>query len=198
MKPRLAPLKGVSDVFLWIAAVGGVVSISIVVVSVVFGISLIMFKTGSMSPTIPAGSLAILRKIPASEIRVGDIITLDRANELPITHRVTSVMPQEGEFRAVTMRGDANLSDDASAYVVDRGRIVMLSIPGLSSVVVWFSNPLVLGGLSVGAALLVTWGFWPKVLKRRRKHLAIAATSHPKRSELQRFYPTRVRSSHDQ
>ena len=164
--------KGFADVLLWVAAIGGFVSIGLLVASVAFGVGLIMFKTGSMSPGMPAGSLAVVREIPAREIRVGDVITLDRVNELPITHRVTSVLPEEGEFRAITMRGDANLSDDASAYVVDRGRIVMWSMPGLSNVVVWFSNPLVLGGLSVGTALLVTWAFWPKMLKRKRKHLA--------------------------
>ncbi len=44
-----------------------------------------------MEPTIPTGSLAVVHEIPASEIAVGDIVTVDRPGQLPITHRVTSV-----------------------------------------------------------------------------------------------------------
>jgi signal peptidase len=139
----------------------------LVIASFGFGISLIMFQTGSMSPTIPAGSLAVVREIPAREIRVGDVMTIDRDNALPITHRVTSVSPDQGEFRSLTMRGDANTSDDPVAYVVDTGRIAMWSMPGLASVVVWFSNPLVLGSLSISMALLVTWAFWPRARDRK-------------------------------
>ena len=51
-----------------------------------------MFKTGSMSPTITAGSVALVREIPASEINVGDVVTVDREDALPVTHRVTSIV----------------------------------------------------------------------------------------------------------
>lgn len=163
---------GIADVLLWIAAVSGLVSIGLVIASFGFGISLIMFKTGSMSPAIPAGSLAIEREIQASEIHVGDVMTIDRQNQLPISHRVTSVSPDQGEFRAITMRGDANSIDDPIVYVVDHGRIVLFSAPGLSGVVVWLSHPLVHGVLAIGAAGLVLWAFWPRTERRKRKHLA--------------------------
>ena len=41
-----------------LAAVGGVVCIAAVIAAFAFNITLIMFKTGSMSPTITAGSLS--------------------------------------------------------------------------------------------------------------------------------------------
>lgn len=157
------------DVLLWIAALGGLASIGLLVASFAFGISLIMFKTGSMSPTIPAGSLAVLRMIPASDIRVGDVMTVDRVNELPITHRVTSVLPKEGAFRAITMRGDANESDDPVVYKIDQGRIVLWAWPSLASFVVWMSNPFVLGVLSVAMGGIITWAFWPRSRVRARQ-----------------------------
>jgi signal peptidase len=74
---------------------------------------------------------------------------------------VTSVAGS-GDTRTITLRGDANPTDDIAPYVVSTVREVWLSVPGWANVVVWFSNPLVLGGLTVGATALVTWAFWPR------------------------------------
>jgi signal peptidase len=60
------------------------------------------------------------------------------------------------------MRGDANPADDPQPYVVDSVRKVLVSVPGLAVVVVWFQNPVVLGMLTLGASALVTWMFWPR------------------------------------
>ena len=150
------------DLALTVAAVGGVVCILLVVAASVFHITLIMFKTGSMSPTIPAGSLAVVREIPATEARVGDVVTISRTGELPITHRVTSATPQGGSTVTITMKGDANDIEDPEPYVVDSVRIVLLSVPGLANAVLAVSNPFVLGGITLGAALLVSWAFWPR------------------------------------
>lgn len=155
---RLASRVG--NVLLWVASAGGVVCIALVLLSAVFHVSLIMFKTGSMSPTIPTGSLAVVREIPASDIRVGDVVTVDRPGALPVTHRVTSVSGS-GEARQITMRGDANPVEDPAPYDVTSVRLVVASVPQLASVVVWMSNPLVLGAIAIAAGLLVTWSFWP-------------------------------------
>jgi signal peptidase len=146
-----------------LAALGGLVCIVLVILAWVFNISLIMFKTGSMSPTIPAGSLAVVREIPAAEIKVGDVITVDREGNLPVTHRVTSIDlgASEGQ-RILTMRGDANSVDDPFPYVVDTARSTFWHMPGLAKIVVWFGNPWVLGSFTIAAALLVTWSFWPR------------------------------------
>ncbi|HEV7741993.1 MAG TPA: signal peptidase I, partial [Pseudolysinimonas sp.] len=155
------PVGVLGDVLLWIASIAGAVCILSVIAAVGFHVTLIMFKTGSMAPTIPTGSLAVVHEIPASEIRIGDIVTVDRAGDLPVTHRVTSVTG-DGSSRTITLRGDANPTDDVAPYVVDHVRVVWTWIAGWAGVVVWFSNPLVLGGLTVGATALVTWAFWPR------------------------------------
>ncbi len=163
------------EVALTAAALGGLVCIVLVVLALAFGLTLIMFKTGSMAPTIPAGSLALVHDIPAGDVRVGDVVTLSRPNKLPVTHRVTSVTPLSAETYSITMRGDANLADDATPYVVDRARIVVASTPGLANVVVLVSQPFVMAGLSVAAGALVAWAFWPRE-KRRSKHGPLEAT----------------------
>ncbi|UOR01075.1 signal peptidase I [Leucobacter allii] len=166
--------RAIGNALLNLAALGGVVCIVLVILSVVFHISLIMFKTGSMSPTIPAGSVAIVREIPATEIEVGDVVTVDRAGALPVTHRVTSVSGS-GETRIVTMRGDANEAEDPTPYTVSEVRRVLFAVPELARVVVWFSNPWVLGALTIGASILVTWAFWPRGPRGPRPDAGVAA-----------------------
>ena len=166
---RRSPAGVLGDLLLWIASVGGLVCIIGVIAAVVFHVTLIMFKTGSMEPTIPTGSLAIVHEIPASEIRVGDIVTVERVGQLPVTHRVTSV-DGSGDTRTITLRGDANPTDDIEPYLVSTVRIAWIWFPGWASVVVWFSNPVVLGSLTVGATCLVTWAFWPREDGRRGPH----------------------------
>lgn len=168
----------VGNILLNTAAAGGVVCILAVIASLAFDITLIMFKTGSMSPTIPTGSLAVVREIPASEIQVGDIVTVDRAGLPPITHRVTSVSPAVGDQRTITMRGDANPVDDPQGYTLDHARIVLVSFPGLAYVVVALAHPLVLALTTLGATILVAWAFWPRSARpaKTRKPASAVAT----------------------
>ena len=168
-RTRRTPAGVIGDALLWVASIGGVICILLVIAAVFFNITLIMFKTGSMEPTIPTGSLAVVHKIAAAEIAVGDIVTVDRPGQLPVTHRVTSI-EGAGDTRTITLRGDANPTDDVEPYVVDTVRVVWTWIPGWAGVVVWFSNPLVLGALTLGATALVTWAFWPRDAGRGRRH----------------------------
>ena len=157
----------ITDVVLWIAAVGGVICIALVVLAVTAQITLIMFSTGSMSPTIPAGSVAVVQRIDAAEIAVGDVVTVDREDDLPVTHRVTAIEPgATGAERLITMRGDANASEDAFPYAVSSVRIVLFSIPGIATIVAGMGNPLVLGVLTLAATGLVIWAFWPRSDRR--------------------------------
>jgi signal peptidase len=104
-----------------------------------------------------------VQKEPASTLQIGDIVTVDRAGDLPITHRITSISPgPTPDQRIITMKGDANATEDPSPYTISEGRIVRGSVPGLAYVIVWFGDPIVLGVLTVGAAALVTWAFWPR------------------------------------
>lgn len=160
-RARIARILGGS--ILNVAALGGLVCLVLVVLAFTLNISLIMFKTGSMSPTIPAGSLSMVREIPAAEIKVGDVVTVDRPAALPITHRVTSVAPGPADHeRIITMKGDANEAEDPFPYTVESVRIVLASLPNLAHGVVWLSQPWVMAVLTIGSSALVTWAFWPR------------------------------------
>lgn len=155
--------RTLGDLGLWIAAAAGAVCIVLVILAVSANITLIMFRTGSMSPTIPAGSVAVVQRVDASQMQVGDVVTVDRDDELPVTHRITSIGPGATEDeRIITMRGDANADDDPFPYTVTSVRTVLFSIPGIASVIVGMGDPWVLGTLTAGATVLVIWAFWPR------------------------------------
>lgn len=159
--------KVLGELLLWCAAAAGVVCLVLVVLAYTMNITLIMFRTGSMAPAIPAGSVAVVQRVPASDISVGDVVTVDREGLLPVTHRVTSVEAgTDAATRVITLRGDANAADDPLPYEVESVRIVRFSVPGLAPVIAAFGNPFVLGTLTVGASLLVVWAFWPRASKR--------------------------------
>src|SRR5688500_5253324 len=103
------------EVVLTVLAAGGALCIVLVIAAGWFGVSIILFSTGSMSPTIPAGSAALVRDVPASEVEVGDVVTVDRVDALPVTHRVVAV-EGSGSSRELTLRGDANPVDDPLPY----------------------------------------------------------------------------------
>jgi len=145
-----------------ILAAGGLVCILLVIAAFAFKITVIMFATGSMSPAIPTGSIAFVREIPASDMQVGDVVTVDRSPELPVTHRVVEIVSRDGDTVTFRMKGDANADPDPIGYTKQTVRLVMFSIPGLASVIVWFQNPFVLGAITLAAAALVTWAFWPR------------------------------------
>lgn len=153
----------VVELLLWAAALAGLAAIVLVICAHIFGLSLILFRTGSMEPTIPQGAASLVQEVPASEVAVGDVVTVDRAGRLPVTHRVTSVEAGEGpQERIITMQGDANVAEDPEPYTVTEVRAVLWSVPGMAEPIHRLSDPWVMGTVTVGAALLVGWAFWPR------------------------------------
>ena len=161
MRRRRNAASVVGDVLLTIAAAAGAVCIALVVAAVAFDVSIMLFKTGSMSPAIPAGSAALVREVPAASVDVGDVVTVDRPGRLPVTHRVVAISGSGAE-RELTLRGDANPVDDPMPYRVSTVRIVLFAVPGIATAIAALGNPLVLGGLTLGATALVVWAFWPR------------------------------------
>lgn len=162
MRPRRSAVSRLSDALLSVLSFAGVLCIIAVICAFAFNISLIMFKTGSMSPTIPTGSLAIVQEKSAADIRIGDVTTIDRPGQLPVTHRVTAVEPAGTGRYEIRMKGDANDTEDPQAYEVSDVRKVLWSTPGLGYFVAKAQNPKVMAGTTLAMAVLVTWAFWPR------------------------------------
>ena len=119
---------------------------------------------GSMEPTIHAGDLLLNRTMPATSIKVGDIIAFDtpkeerEQKELPATlaHRVMSIEGRAGELVFVT-KGD-NSDTDRMPVPASAVRGVMVKNLGvLGRPFILFTNTriLVMVGLPVVAFLVV-------------------------------------------
>lgn len=165
-RTRRSPWAVAGDIVLNVLAVGGIICIALVACAFFFNITLIMFKTGSMSPSIPTGSLAVVQAVPADSVQVGDVVTVDREGKLPITHRVVAADTiAESGVTVLELKGDANADSDPGLYQVTEVRKVLWSVPELARVIVYFSNPYVLGVITLSMATLVVAVFWPRERK---------------------------------
>jgi len=150
------------DILLWVAGVVGVAALLFFAATQLLGLTVITFRTGSMSPSLPQGAAALSLPAAASELRVGDIVTVERDGELPITHRIVSIEAADTpERRTIVMQGDANRTPDREPYVVDEVKRVLWGAPQLGTVIATLQTPAVLGTLTLLIAGLIVWGLWP-------------------------------------
>jgi signal peptidase len=128
------------------------------------GWGVVRLASGSMSPTLPTDSLLLVRQVDASSVRTGDVVTVQRPAELPITHRVVSMVPgvAPGQPVTLTLKGDANDTVDPAPYTVATVQLVTVGLPWGGQVVTAVRSPYVLGGITIVVSLLVLWAWWPR------------------------------------
>lgn len=112
-----------------------------------FGYSVFRVLTGSMEPSLPVGSMVIVKRVEPSEVRVGDVITFfssDPALHGGInTHRVVDIDDSGMDVLFMT-KGDANMvSDEYGALGANLIGVVIYDSELLGSVVRLASNPLI-------------------------------------------------------
>jgi signal peptidase I len=149
----------------------GLVSVAWLVIAASMSLSVVVFKTGSMAPTMPTGSAAIVQTVDASRLVVGDVVTVQRsASELPVTHRIVSIAadPASPQRVQLTLQGDANQIADGAPYSVSRAGLVVASLPFVGYVVAALRTPVALGAISLVIAGLIVWAFWPASLAAHR------------------------------
>ena len=106
-------LRTVSKVTVGLFAGSAVAFAVFYAVLIVGGYRPVAVYSGSMTPTIAVGGLALDRTIPARDVRVGDVITFNDpyVNGRMVTHRVVAVIPTAHGL-AYRTKGDANPSRD--------------------------------------------------------------------------------------
>ena len=129
-----------------------------------FGWQTVVLATGSMAPGLPAGALVVERVVPASELAVGDVVTLTREGKPPVTHRVIAIAPAAGILpsRELTLQGDANDDPDPRPYVVESAGLVAFGFPWGGQVIGFLRTPLALVLITVLIAGLVLKAWWPQ------------------------------------
>lgn len=93
----------------------------------------LVVRSGSMSPTIPTGSVVFYRKVAAANVKVGDVIVFDKPGQQgeKVTHRVFKISngPTGHYF---TTKGDANgAPDDWHVPAVGTGWVASFHVPTL-------------------------------------------------------------------
>lgn len=146
------------EIALTLGAVIGLVCILVAAAALLFGITPLIVRSGSMEPTIPTGALAIAKDLPANDIKPGDVISVDNQQGIRITHRVVSVDSVSGDAAAVTLKGDANGVPDAQPYVITSAKRVAFHVDGLGYAIAWLNTPaaMAVGALIVAALVWIT------------------------------------------
>jgi len=111
----------------------GVVVVTLVIargIPAVVGGTTFVVAGGSMEPTIPLGSAVVAAPVAASDLAVGDVVSLRVGPQHAVfTHRIVRVVDRDGAVWIQT-KGDANTSADPSLVpatdVIGR---VSLSVP---------------------------------------------------------------------
>lgn len=143
-----------------IGAIVGLICIIAAALSMFLGVRPLVFQSGSMSPTITTGALALARTVPAQQLEVGDVVSVTNPSGVRITHRVTGLEDYDDGEVSMTMRGDANAAEDPMPYLVNEADRVFFHVNGLGFAVAWLSNPVAifLGGMLAGGLGVIAFG----------------------------------------
>ena len=135
------------DHVLTLAALLGVTMTAVTVLAVQTGLRPLVVRSGSMEPTIRTGSMVLVRSIPAAEIRVGDVVAVERPDHTRVTHRVVTV-EHRGATASLVLKGDANDDPDPEPVVVARAGRLVATAPLLGRVGGFLSSAK--GGFALG------------------------------------------------
>lgn len=145
-----------------VAAVLGVLCILSTIVVLVAGLTPIVVESSSMRPAISAGDLALAKTVPAGDIGVGDVVSVDNRRGMRVTHRVALVEPYGARIR-LTLKADASAGPDAETYEVASADKIVAVIPWAGHVV---GSPL---GLAAGGIFIACLGLVVFIPRRRMR-----------------------------
>ena len=172
---RRHPVRRTADALLGLVVLSAVATaVAIAVVPMVAGGKALTVLSGSMEPTLPLGSVAVVRPRPAAGIAPGDVIAFtdhmqNSGTTRTVTHRVIAVEqgPAGPSFRT---KGDANEDpDDHVTAAADLIGVVWYHVPWVGWLREALTSPI--GLFYAGGALLLLLAghlLLPKTVSVRR------------------------------
>ncbi|WP_228479744.1 signal peptidase I [Microbacterium abyssi] len=171
---RPTPMRIVLRVLGWVAftVVMVVLAVAIVIPRLLGAVPLAVL-TSSMEPTLPPGTLVVVKPVDPEALGVGDVVTFQPVSDDPllVTHRIVGVGYQADGEITFTTRGDNNGIDDepiAGAQVMGE---VIYSVPFVGYATTVFSSTE--RGWIVGAigGLLIGYAVFTIIRELRRKRV---------------------------
>lgn len=172
-------LSRLQNNLLTLGAILGTLCLSAALTGILLGAKPLVFRSGSMAPAINTGALAVSLPVEAEEIRTGDIVSVENAAGVRITHRVVTSEVANGTA-TLTLRGDANAVVDPEPYVLQRADRVVFSVPLLGYGVAWLSSSaaVFVGGLFTAYLLYVAFGSRQRKRREQPPHDEQAGNQH--------------------
>ena len=165
--PAFGPVPAVARLLL--RASLGVVVLGLLILAVgprLYPFQSFYVRSGSMTPTIPVGSLVIASRAPADRLHVGDVIVFERPDQpgTMVVHRIDAVVPTP-TGRAFITKGDANSSPDGwQVAATGEGWRAVYSLSRVGFTVGWLHAALTrrgwLGGFAVVVAVCALISIW--------------------------------------
>ena len=94
--------------------------------------------TGSMEPTIPVGSVVVIKPVDPETLKIGDIICFKLSEPSSVTHRIFNITDE-----GFTTKGDAN--EDPDQWTVKKENVigkVVLTIPYIGYIGYFVRTPI--------------------------------------------------------
>lgn len=146
------------ELLLWLGAAAGLAAVVVALAVSFLDVTFLVFRTGSMGPDLPTGSLALARTVDAADVREGDVVSVLSAEGERITHRVVS-STMRGDEASLVLQGDTNTSPDGEVYVARDVERAVVGVPYAGYVLTAVLSPpgLVVVACAAGALVVVAF-----------------------------------------
>lgn len=134
--------------------------------SALFGYSTVVGYGRSMEPALSSGDAIWAKYMNPTEVKVGDIVTLQRPGKEPVTHRVIKVQSLSNGDYLLETKGDANqLSEKWEIDAGEKVAVAVIRVPFIGYVLDFLSN-IIVRVILIGVIAILAF-LW---IYRRRKN----------------------------
>lgn len=163
----------------WALALLGLLCLTLNAWALAIGARPLAIRTGSMAPSMPVGTVAVVKPESATRFEVGDVVAIERNDGRRIMHRVRRARAAGGGSMTLVLRGDRNRAADPPVTVRRVERLVLV-VPAAGRPLTWLSGRWAQYWLGVATGVLAL--LW--VSLRQRRALAGVAPAASRRRPL--------------
>lgn len=131
--------RALGEVALTLAAVMGLAVGGLTLTASRSGMRPLVVRSGSMAPAIPAGSMVLVQRVPATDVDTGDVVAVTRPDGSRVMHRVVAV-DHDGATATLTLKGDANEDPDTGTVPVRFAHRLVWHSPALGQALAWLAT----------------------------------------------------------